>query len=105
MRVQDVEGHLHGVEAETEIVGQVEHVLVDGRALVAGEADEAGEPLVPRLHRCLHRPPGREHPVGVVIVDDLMELQQIDVIGLQPFQRLVELPSRRPPVPAVHLGH
>ena len=42
---------------------------------------------------------------GIVEADDLVVLDQIDAVGLQPAERFVELPRRPPLRPAVDLGH
>ena len=91
MRVHDVERHLHGVEAEAVPVGRLEHVAMDRRALVAGEADVADLALLARPQHGLQRAAWREHALGIVHADDLVELQQVDVIGLQALQRFLDL--------------
>ena len=41
MRIEHVQRHLDGIEGEVVAEPDLEHVLVDMRALMAGEADEA----------------------------------------------------------------
>ena len=46
-----------------------------------------------------------EDPVWIVVPDHFMHLQQIEVVGLEPLQRLVDLPGSRRAVAAVDLRH
>ena len=73
----------------------LEHVQMDARILVAGEADEADLAGLRASSERLHRAALGEDAVRVVEADDLVELHQIDVVGLEPPQRLVELLRRR----------
>ena len=86
-------------------LGRGQHLEVDVRALVTGEADVAQLARLLRLQHRLQSPARREDAVRVLHADDLVELQQVDVIGLQPLQRLVELPRGALLAPAVDLGH
>ena len=76
-------------------------------SLVAGEADVAHLArffgLVQRLD---HAALGKV-PLGVVVVDALVDLPQVEVVGLQALQRLFELPQAHLLVAAVgaDLGH
>src|SRR5215471_2331702 len=79
--VQRIDRHLHGVEPDTMGAGDLEHVEVDVRALVAGESDEAD---LAGLAGSVHRLPGTsrgEYPFRVVSTDDLVKLHQIEVVG------------------------
>ena len=105
VRVHHVERHLHRVEVEVVLVRNLEHVLVDRRALVAGEADVAHLALLAGAQRGLHRAAGCEHPLRVVHADDLVELHQVQVVGLQAGQRLLQLRVERGGGAAVELGH
>ena len=55
VRVHHVDRHLHGVEAEAMLLGDLEHVQVDLRILVPGEADVADLAGLLRLHRRVDR--------------------------------------------------
>jgi hypothetical protein len=103
--VHDVERHLHGVEAEAVLRRHLQHPQVDERVLVAGEADEAHLARFLGRQDRLQRPARGEDPVGVLQPDDLVELQQVDHVGLQPPEGLVELLGGGLPGPAVDLGH
>src|SRR4029453_9233699 len=105
MRVHDVQRHLHGVEHEAVLEGYVEHVQMDVGILVSCEAD------IPDLARSLRVD---ERTIGAFLVEDsmwivvpqnLVMLHEIDAIGPQPLERLVELPHRlrvRSPVDLRH---
>ncbi len=103
--IHDVERHLDRVEGEAVFIGHFQHVQMDKRILVAGEADVA------QLARffCF-----QEHLVGAVFVedavrvfeaDDFMVLDEIDAVGLEPAKGFVQLPLRFPPGAAVDFGH
>src|SRR5262249_21652489 len=89
--VQRVDRHLDGVESHSVRTGDLEHVKVDVRALVPGEADEADlAGLAGRLHR-LPRSTRGEDPLWIIEADDLVKLHQIDVVGPEPPEGLVDL--------------
>ncbi|OLE65236.1 MAG: hypothetical protein AUI36_08385 [Cyanobacteria bacterium 13_1_40CM_2_61_4] len=75
--------------------------------LVAGEADEADLPLLFRAIEGLEHAALGVGQVGIVVVDDAVDLPHVQVIGLQPPKRLLEHLQREPPAPAVcaDLGH
>src|SRR6185503_12108789 len=77
------------------------------RVLVTGEADEPHLALALGLLERLDDAAAREVPVRIVVVHALVNLPEVEVIGLQPAQRLFELPHRLAPVAAVrtHLRH
>jgi hypothetical protein len=76
--VEAVQRELDGVEREA----AGEHVEMDGRVLVPGEADETGLAFAFRPLQRLHRAPGLVVPRGVVVVHDLVDLPQVEVVGL-----------------------
>src|SRR6267378_1087717 len=105
MRVHDIQRHLHGVKQEAVLSRHVEHVQMDVGILMSREAD------IPDLARSL---PVDERTVGafpvedamwIVIPQDLVMLHEIDAIGLQTLERLVELPRRFCIGSPVDLGH
>ncbi len=57
-----------------------------------------------RDHRLDRAPLGKD-PIGIVVVHDLVELQEIDVVGLQPLVRFVDLLLRRRFRATVELHH
>jgi len=65
---------------------------MDGGTLVAGESDVADLACALRRHHRLQRPVRPEHAFRVRHPDHLMELHEVDAIGLEPAQRLVDLP-------------
>lgn len=101
--VKAVQGHLHGIEGE--IVP--EHFQVDGGVLVAGEADEAHFALLLRLEQGFGGAAGGEDELGVVEIDDLVDLPDIEVIGLQTAEGILEHAHGHGLAPAVgaDLGH
>ena len=98
--VADVDGHLGGVPG----VGLVEHLEMDLRILVAGEADEANLAgflgFESRFEAALF-----EDPVGIVVVDHFVELPEIEVVGLEATEGLVEIAQRTGVVAFAVLGH
>jgi len=86
--VEHVQRHLHRVPR----MRKVEHFQVRLRVPVSGEADKAH---LARL-LCLQRrfQPALEDALRVALVLDGVELQQIDMVGAQPPQRLVDLAPR-----------
>ncbi len=73
--------------------------------LVPGEADMAHLALFAGAQHRLQRTAGGEHPVRIVHADDLVELQQIKMIGLQAPQRGFKLGGCCGGGAAVDLGH
>ena len=99
VRVHDVERHLHGVEAEAVLGRHLEHAQVDQRIFVAGEADEADLARLLRRQHGLHGAALGEDAVGVFQADDLVELHEVDDVGLQPLEATRR--SARRPTPCV----
>jgi hypothetical protein len=61
------------------------------RILVSGKPDVANfAGLLSRLHS-FNRAAVGENSIGILHSNDLMELHQIDTIGLEPLQRFVDL--------------
>ena len=85
--VQDVERHLHGVER----VISFQHLQMDVRIFVAGEAHEAHFALLLCLIESFNGAAGREDSVRVVIVDDFVDLPDVQMIRAQSYERLFEL--------------
>src|SRR5262245_8098039 len=83
----------------------LEHAQVDERVLVAREADEPDLSGLPRLEHRFLCTPGGEDTVRVLEPNDLVMLHQVDVIGLQPAQRLVDLSRCGLPRAAIDLRH
>ena len=90
---------------ETIFAGEFEHVQMNVRVLVTREADVLRLARFASLRQSLHGTAGGEEPVRVVKANRLVKLQQIDVIGLKPSQRFIDLFRGlflRPPVELRH---
>jgi hypothetical protein len=72
--------------------------------LVSSEADVAHLPgLFGRQDR-VHRASFGKHAIRVFQADDFVVLHQVDAVGLEPLQALVNLLRRRPPRAPLDLG-
>src|SRR3989454_7184074 len=78
---------------------------MDGGTLVAGEPDVAVLAGALRRYHRFQRTVGPEHPLRVRHPDHLVELHEVDAVGLEPAQRLIDLLRRRVLVATVDLGH
>ena len=86
-----VVGEQDGVEGEALEAAEVHGG--DGDA-VAGDADVAGEALVARLDGVLEGAAGSEGGLPLGLVDEVVELEEVDVVGLQAFEGVLELRLR-----------
>ncbi len=75
------------------------------RILVAGKADEADLARLFCRDQRFERSVGGKEAVGILQTNVLVILHQVDDVGLQPLQRLVDLGRRRRLGAAVELGH
>src|SRR5712672_3194165 len=85
--------------------GGFEHMQMDVRVFVAGEANMSEFACLPRLDQ---RGVGAvlvENAVRVVIPDNLMVLDQVNAVGLQAAEGFLELLGGRLPAAPVDLGH
>src|ERR1700694_4421640 len=82
-----------------------QHLQMDVRALVPGESDEANLPGFLRLQDGLHRASGGKNAVGIGIANDLVKLEQINSVGLEALQRIIDLTCCSRLVSAVDLRH
>src|ERR1019366_8461496 len=105
MRVHYVQRHLHGVESELMTLRGRQHLQMDGGTLVARKADVADFSRLLSLKHRFHGAAGREDAVRIVHADDLVELQKIDVAGLEPAQRFFNLLRSGLLIAAVYFGH
>src|SRR5437773_6400028 len=85
--------------------GRLEHPQMDRGTLVSCEADVPDPPRILRLEGRLNRTPLGEDSVRILHSDDLMELQEVDDVRLEPPERLLDLPGGRRPRLPVDLGH
>jgi hypothetical protein len=103
--VHDVERHLHCVELEPALLCHFEHVEVDVRVLVSGEADVTE---LARFARLDERPVGAvviENAVRILVAENLVVLDQVNAVGLEATERFFDLSGRFFFRPAVDLGH
>src|SRR5947199_1149566 len=78
---------------------------MDRGTLVSCEADVPDPPRILRLEGRLNRTPLGEDSVRILHSDDLVELQEVDDVRLEPPERLLDLPGGRRPRLPVNLGH
>ena len=78
---------------------------MDLRALVSCEPDIAHLSRLFCFHHRFKSATTCEYAVGIGLSNYFVKLQKINMIGLQPLQRLVELLTCREFVPAIDLGH
>src|SRR5438045_2873422 len=78
---------------------------MDARILVSGEADVAELARLARLDERSIRTLGVEDPVRILETDHLVVLDQIDAVGLQSAERVVELSRRLLLRSAIDLRH
>ena len=57
---------------------------------MAGESDEANLALLFGFGSASAAPPGADEQLGIVVEGDTVNLPEIEVIGLQPLERLLE---------------
>ena len=103
--VHHIERHLDGVESKPVRIGCAEHREMDVRVFVARETDETELSRFPRLDERLDRAAGREHPIRVGRADDLVNLDEIDDVGSEPLERLLELCGGGHLRPTIELRH
>jgi hypothetical protein len=85
-RVEGIDWHLHRVKVKSAI----EHFEMDRRIFVAGEADEAHLALLFGGRERLQHSVGVVCLVGIVIVNDLVDLPHVEVVGLEAGERLLK---------------
>ena len=78
-RVQRIEGHLDNIEG----VAAVEHLQIDCRMLVSVESDKADLSLLLCPGKGFENAIVRVDQFGVIVVDDLVNLPDIEMISLQ----------------------
>ncbi len=84
--VERIERHLYRVEG----VAQPDHFQVNCRVFVAGEADEARLALLLGLVEGLQHAALGVGKFGVVVEGDIVDLPEVEVVGLVAAQRLLE---------------
>src|SRR5579859_7357979 len=86
MSVHDIQGHLHRIEAELVREGSFQHFEMDVGTLVPGEADVADLSALLGFQNSFHPASGGKYAVGIAVANHFVELQQVDVVGLQAAQ-------------------
>jgi hypothetical protein len=86
MSVHNFDGHLHRIEVEAMLLRHCEHVVVNVRIFVAGEADESDLPCLLRIENRSHPATLAKDAVRIVETDDLVVLKQIDLVRLEALQ-------------------
>ena len=105
MGIHYVQRHLHRVESVVVLASDLDHVQMNLRTLVPGEPDKPHLAFFARLFQILQGTSGREDPLRIVHANDLMNLDQVQMIGLQAAEGLLQLlPGRRHRAP-IDLGH
>src|SRR5271154_6629227 len=105
MRVHDIDRHLHRVETEAMLLPDREHAKMHRRVLMTGKPDVADLAGLTRGDRRFKRAAWRKDAVWVLHPNHLVKLDQINDIGLQSAERLLQLKVVGFFSPAVHLGH
>jgi len=85
-RVQWIERHLDNIES----IAAVEHLQIDRGVLVSVEAHETDLPLLLCPGKGLENTFARVDQFGVIVVDNLVNLPDIEMIGLQTGQRRIQ---------------
>ena len=88
LRHEEVVRQEHRVEIEPRQTAPVHGR--DGPA-VTGHADEANQPLLARLDDCLQRAARTHRLVPVVRMPERVQLDQVDLIDTQPFERAMDV--------------
>ena len=100
MGVHDVDGHLRRVPVE----GLGEHLEMNAWVFVAGETDVADLAFFPSFESGLHTAL-LKHPIRIVVVVVLVELPEINVVGLEAAQAFFEIALAAGVVALAVLGH
>ena len=80
---------LRGIWTVSKNISAVEHLQMNRRVLVPVEADEAHLTLLLCLRKGFENPIGRINQFGVVVIDNLVNLPDIEMVGLEPYKRLL----------------
>src|SRR5580704_8173421 len=94
MGVHDIERHLYRIEMKLIFCRHIEHSQVNEWILVSGKTDVADFPCFSGLqHRFLSSAFAKD-AVGVLGTNHFVMLEEINVVGLQSLQRIVQLTCR-----------
>src|SRR6266850_7324399 len=89
--VHGVERHLDGIEMKLMRGSGFEHVQVHRGVFVTGETNEADLAGFFRFEDAFHSATGSEDALRVGHSNDFVELEKIDVVGLEAAERFIEL--------------
>ena len=103
--IERIDRHLHRIEGEAMVVCRFNHVQVDVGALVAGEADKANLALFPGLLQHLDDVTRLKSLLRVSHANHFMNLDQVDMVRLEPGQGLLQLLLSRGAGASVELCH
>ena len=84
MRIHNIDRHLYRVEMEAVFLSRRKHPEMHCRILVSGKSDVANLARFTGGNRGLKCSTGCKNPVRIFHPNDLVELDQVDDIGLQP---------------------
>jgi transcription elongation factor GreA len=97
VRIKRIERHLYRVEREAGL----DHLQVHGGVFVAGETNESDFALLFGFAQSLGCAVWPNEQVGIVVPTNAVDLPEVEVIGLQPSQGLLQHFCRQPSFPAV----
>ena len=80
--VQNIQGHLRGIEMKVILRRELQHAYVYDRVFVAGESDEANLARFARIEQRFEWAAGGKEAVGIFQAYVFVVLHQIDVVGL-----------------------
>ena len=80
VRIHYVDRHLHCVEAESGVLGNIQHLKVNAGVFMAGKADETYLACLFGCEDGFHRSTFIEDTIGIVITENLVVLEEIDVV-------------------------
>jgi hypothetical protein len=83
VRIHYVERHLNSIECELVGEGRFQHFEVNVWTLVSSETDVANLSLLLCSQRRFHAASLAKDASGIALANHFMELQQVDVVGLQ----------------------
>src|SRR5579859_6873410 len=101
MDVETVQRHLDGIPGEW----LVDHLQMDGWIFVSSETDEADFSRLPSRDERLERATSRNGALGIGGANDFVNLNQIDNVGLETYEALIDLFRRGVGVVAIDFRH
>ena len=98
--IHDIDRHLRSIPG----IGLAQHFQVNEWVLVAGETDVSNLAGLFGFDGCLD-PPSFEHPIGIIVVVDFMELPQVQMVRLKAAKTVLQALHRPSVVALAVLGH